>query len=577
MNRISNISIISPFFRNNWLRFILGIAVLIIVDILQLFIPRLIGLTVDALLSNSAKIEAYLYWLIALSLIIAILRYVYRECIMGFTRRLESWLREVIFAHAIRLPMTFYDEHGPGKVMAYTTNDISAVRVAIGFGTMLFTDAIIMGFASMFVMAKLIDWNLTFWTVLPLPIILSIATWMGKSVHVRFRQVQEKFSCLTEFTQEIFSGAKILKGFGVESHTIQRFSVVNEENVAANMAMARLQAAYMPVTHIAPLICYAVALYIGGTMIMAGIITVGDFASFTGYLGLIIWPVMGLGYLINTIQRGSASLGRISEFLNQLPHETDQRSEHIFNEPPSISIQNLTFYYPGATTPSLKSVSCFIPAGSVVGIVGGTGAGKSTLLKLLLRLYEPSLNTIVINYQEIHTFDFNSLRQAIGYVPQDSFLFSRTIGENIAFSDVWPRWKIEEAAQMATVSEAIDEKPLGFQTILGEKGKRLSGGQQQRVAIARALIKDPPLLLLDDVFAALDYRTQKELLENLRNFLRMRTTLIVSQRVAAVKEADFILVMHQGELVEQGTHQTLVAKHGIYYRLYEQQFVNGEE
>lgn len=577
MKPFHNIYIIRSFFAKHWLLYGLGIVILIIVNILQLVIPRLVGFSVDTLIEGKTGINNYLALLVVVSVAIAVLRYVYRELIMGTTRRLESWLREGVFAHALRLPLSFYDEHGPGKIMALTTNDISAVRMAVGLGTMLFVDAIIMGLASLVVMAKFINWQLTLWAVLPLPFILAIATWMGKSVHERFRQVQEKFSFLTEFTQEVFAGAKIIKGFAAEKHTLERFSAVNETNVAANMSMARLQAAYMPVTHIAPLMCYAVALYIGGALIMEGTITVGDFAAFTGYLGLIIWPVMGLGYLINTVQRGAASLGRIAQFLEQRPYETEEGAEGLITNPPSIIIDNLTFQYPQGSVPSLYKFSCSIPAGAVVGIVGGTGAGKSTLLKLLLRLYDPQQDAIRINDREIHTIGFNELRQSIGYVPQDSFLFSRTIGENIAFSGSWPRFKIEEAARIAAILEAIDEKPYGFATILGEKGKRLSGGQQQRVAIARALIKEPPLLLLDDVFAALDYRTQAELLCNMRQFVQGRTVLVVSQRVAAVKEADLILVMSKGALAEQGTHQELVNARGLYYELYEQQLLSGEE
>ena len=576
MTLLENFRLIMPFFRVHWPWFVTGIVILIAVDGLQVLIPRLIGAAVDNLLQDQSNITSYLLLLAGVSVLIAAFRYLYRECIMGTTRKLESWLREIIFAHALRLPLSFYDEHGPGRIMAYTTNDIAAVRVAVGFGTMLLIDAVIMGAASLAVMGNFIDWRLTFWSVLPLPFILAGATRMGRSVHGRFRRVQEKFSYLTEFAQEVLAGAKVIKGFAAEQHTINRFAAANEDNVAANMKLARLQAAYMPVTHIAPLACYAIALYLGGEMIMAGTITVGDFAAFTGYLGLIIWPVMGLGYLINTLQRGAASLERIRQFLEQPMYEPAEEERGLLQCAPEISIQNLTFTYPNATTPALRNLSCHIAPGAVVGIVGGTGSGKSTLLKLLLRLYDPPANTVYMNDKEIHTISFSSLRQSIGYVPQDSFLFSRTIGENIAYSGDWPRTRIEAAARLAAVHEAIDEKPYGFATVLGEKGKRLSGGQQQRVAIARALVKEPPLLLFDDVFSALDYNTQAELLSHMRQFVHGRTVLIVSQRIAAVKEVDTILVIHQGTVAEQGTHQELVDKRGLYYQLYELQLVTGE-
>jgi len=546
---------------------------------LQLLIPRIIGKTVDFLISSREEVFGQLLLLVFISILIAVLRYIYRECIMGTTRRLEYYLRKRIFSHALRLPMSFFDEHGPGKIMALTTNDVSAVRVAIGLGIMLFVDAVIMGAASLIVMVKTINWQLAAWTILPLPIIFMLVIYMGKFVHDRFRKVQENFSSMTEFTQEVFAGVKIIKGFAAERTTLERFSSINKANVAANMEMAQLQAAYIPVTHIAPLTCYAIALFVGGDLIIKGAITIGEFAAFSGYLGLIIWPVMGLGYLINTVQRGAASLNRISDLLDQPAYEDRDEPVETSKEirETDIRITNLTFQYPTGKQPALTNLSLFIPAGTVLGIVGHTGAGKSTLLQLLLRLYNPPENTIFISNREIHAIDYNSLRQAVGYVPQDSLLFSKTIAENIAFDQPYLREQIEKAAQLAVIQEAIDDKPLGFGTILGEKGKKLSGGQQQRVAIARALIKEPAILLLDDIFAALDYRTQAELLANMSQFTAGRTTLIVSQRVAAVKSADLIIVMKEGSIAEQGTHQQLIEKKGLYYELYEQQLMNGEE
>ncbi len=571
--------VLQPFFRVHWLTYSIGVLLLISVDLLQLLIPRIIGKTVDFLISSREEVFGQLLLLVFISILIAVLRYIYRECIMGTTRRLEYYLRKRIFSHALRLPMSFFDEHGPGKIMALTTNDVSAVRVAIGLGIMLFVDAVIMGAASLIVMVKTINWQLAAWTILPLPIIFMLVIYMGKFVHDRFRKVQENFSSMTEFTQEVFAGVKIIKGFAAERTTLERFSSINKANVAANMEMAQLQAAYIPVTHIAPLTCYAIALFVGGDLIIKGVITIGEFAAFSGYLGLIIWPVMGLGYLINTVQRGAASLNRISDLLDQPAYEDRDEPVETSKEirETDIRITNLTFQYPTGKQPALTNLSLFIPAGTVLGIVGHTGAGKSTLLQLLLRLYNPPENTIFISNREIHAIDYNSLRQAIGYVPQDSLLFSKTIAENIAFDQPYSREQIEKAAQLAVIQEAIDDKPLGFGTILGEKGKKLSGGQQQRVAIARALIKEPAILLLDDIFAALDYRTQAELLANMSQFTAGRTTLIVSQRVAAVKSADLIIVMKEGSIAEQGTHQQLIEKKGLYYELYEQQLMNGEE
>lgn len=577
MTPIKHVQLISNFFRQNWPVFFFGIIVLIIVDFLQVTIPKLIGQAVDEFGANSGGLHTKLLQLVVISLCIALLRYVYRNCIMGTTRRLEYYLREKLFAHALRLPMTYYDHSGPGKVMALTTSDVAAVRIAVGFGTMLFIDAVIMGAVSFVIMGYTIDWGLTIWSTLPLPITLLGATHLGKTVHESFRNVQEKFSTLTEFSQEIFSGAKVIKGFAAEKRIIERFTAVNDANVSANLVMARVQAGYIPLTHTAPLLCYAIALFIGGQRMMSGELTVGEFTAFIGYLGLIIWPVMGLGFLINTVQRGTASLIRIGEMLELQPYETSdvEKATPLANH--SIIVKDLSFAYPAAVVDSLTKVNLSIPAGKVIGVVGRTGAGKSTLLKLLIRLYDPPEDAIYIGGREIHSIDFGSLRQSIGYVPQDTMLFSQTIGQNIAFDKEYSRKKIEVAAQLAAVKEAIDERPYGFDALLGERGKKLSGGQQQRVAVARAIVKEPPILLLDDVFAALDYHTQAELLQNMRQFIAGKTVIIVSQRVAAVKDADIIVVMDKGVIVEQGTHAELVVSKGLYHQLYEQQLVIGDE
>ncbi len=575
MDFIRNLHILAPFFRRRWPSYALGIAALIAVDLMQLAIPRLTGRAIDLLPGPADGLGRLLLVLAGIAVAIALFRYLYRELIMGTTRHLEYYLREKLFAHALRLPSDYFDQHGPGRIMALTVNDVTAVRVAVGLGAFMLVDALVMGLASFAVMAKTVNWQLAWQSVLPLPFVLAATALMGGTIHVRFRTVQEKFSRLTEFVQETFAGARIVKGFAAEPVAIDRFTAVSRDNVAANLSMARLQAAYFPITHTAPLFCYAIALYGGGRLILAGNLTVGDLVAFLGYLGLMIWPVTGFSYLVATVQRGSASLTRIAALLAEPAYETDEPSAAALPGS-SIELRQLTFSYPGGGS-VLKDITVTIPAGAVVGIVGRTGAGKSTLLKLLLRLYDPPAGAIFVGGREIHTVDFRTLRSGIGYVPQDSFLFARTIGENIAFDHDYPRPVVETAAGMAAVKEAIDEKPYGFGTVLGEKGRRLSGGQQQRVAIARALVKDPAILLLDDVFAALDYGTQTELLANMKNFSGGRTTVVVSQRVAAVKDADFIIVMEDGAVSEQGTHADLVASGGLYCKLYEQQLLNGEQ
>ena len=570
--------VLKDFFARHWPVYALGIILLIVTDLLALLIPRAVGQAVDAIGTGVGDAVDAMWLLAGVSIAMAMLRFAYRECIMGTTRRLEYFLRNKIFLHALQLPMKVYDEAGPGKIMALTVNDVTSVRMMIGLGIMLLVDAGIMGIISFIVMFRSIDPMMTLWSVSPLPLVFVAAAFLGRTVHERFRRVQEKFSNLTEFSQELFGGVKVVKAFGAENTFTGKFKEVNRENMAANLSLAKIQAIYSPVTHVAPLFCYAVALWTGGRLIVEGRISIGDLAAFTGYLGLIIWPVMGLGYLMNTVQRGSASLLRIRDFLAIPPYE---HMEGQIDAAPAklqgnIDIRDLTFQYPLATEPSLKSVTVRIPAGATVGIVGRTGSGKTTLLRLLLRLYPVPDGQIFLDGQDINGFDFVALRSAIGYVPQDAALFSATIAENITFGQSYERSQVLEAAGTAVVREDIDSKAEGFAEVLGEKGARLSGGQRQRVAVARALIRRPDLLLLDDVFSALDYRTQTELIDNLVNIEAGRTTLIVSQRVAAVKHARFIIVMEGGRIAEQGRHEELIAAGGLYYKLYEQQLAAGD-
>ena len=473
--------IVREFFAKHWPIYLLGIFFLIVTDLLALLIPWATGRAVDSIGLGNGEVGQSILLIGAVAIAMAILRYLYRECIMGTTRRLEHHLRNKIFHHSLFVPISVYDEAGPGKIMALTVNDVTSVRVAVGLGIMLLVDAGIMGLASFAVMFRSIDPMLAILAVAPLPFVFVGTAWLGRIVHIRFRKVQEQFGELTEFAQELFDGVKIVKAFGAESQFSKRFAAVNRENMAANLSLANIQAVYIPVTHVAPLFCYAIALFVGGRMIIQDSLTVGELTAFTGYLGLIIWPVMGLGYLINTVQRGRASYKRIEDFLSTPADELEKMesscSAATYPLTGAIEINNLTFQYPQAATASLNDVSIRIPAGATVGIVGRTGSGKTTLLRILLRLYPVPDGTVFIDGVDLNQHDFLRLRDDIGYVPQEAALFSMTVADNIAFGGDYQREQIEQAADQAVVQTDIDSRTEGFGTMLGEKGLRLSGGQ----------------------------------------------------------------------------------------------------
>lgn len=554
------------FFRQHYTIFVGGVVFLIISDLLQTQLPRLVGVALDEVVAGQALWQSLVY-LLSAGIGMAITRYGYRSFVLIGIRRLDFYLREKIYIHALRRPLGYFEEHGPGKVLALISNDILAVRNALGVGLIIFLDVILVGTISFYMMSEMLNSFLTALAMIPLAVMLVFVTLRSRLIHTRFQAVQAQYSDLTSMVQEMLSGNRIIKSFAIEENVLERFSKVSYEAYEKNMALAKVQSFFVPITQLLPLIGYLVALYYGGLYIMAGEMTVGEFTAFIGYLGMLIMPISGLGYLINMIQRGAASMDRILDFLTESQDEADVVAGQGVRKT-SIEVKNLSFRYPQGEEDCLKNISFAVDAGGFVGIVGMTGAGKSTLLRLLLKLYPVGRDSIYIGGDDITALDTHQLRQMIGYVPQDSLLFSRSIRDNIDFSQNGDKDKLSDVLRMTALDSCIAEKEEGLDTLLGEKGHRLSGGQKQRVALARALIKEPKILLLDDVFSALDYQTQELILSRMRDITEGRTVLLVSQRIAAVEKADLILVMEDGAIVERGTHESLLAKKGLYYRLH---------
>lgn len=541
-------------------------------------IPKMIG-NLTNLIASGDFIRGDLLRFIALftglSLTIAFFRYFWRINIMGTARKMEYTLRNMLFEHLQGLPTEFFNHHKTGDLMAHATNDIQAVRMALGPGVVSAVDALFLTTVIVFMMARTISLELTLVALSPLPIMLAVTIGFGRVIHRRFRSVQEAFSLLSDRAQENFAGIRVIKGFAREKSEEERFQDVNELNVTKNMDLVRIHALFHPLVGYLGALSFIIVLGYGGLLVLDGAITIGDFIAFNSYLGMLTWPVMAIGWVMNMIQRGKASMDRLNEILCQ-------RSD--ITEPPdggsltrlqgNIEFKDLTFKYSASPKPVLKNISADISAGQVVGILGRTGSGKTTLLNLLLRLYNVNPGMIKLDGVNIDQISVQVLRDNIGYVPQDSFLFSATIKENIDFADTGSDMaKIMDYAKVAQVYENIVEFPAQFDTVVGERGVTLSGGQKQRISIARALIKEPQILILDDSLSAVDTETEEAILQNLRRIFPGKTVIIVSHRISTLQGADQILVLEDGQISQRGNHDELVHEDGLYKELYQKQLL----
>ncbi|MCG8539420.1 MAG: ABC transporter ATP-binding protein/permease [Clostridia bacterium] len=567
---------LNKYYKKYFLQFLIGIVALTIVDLLQIRVPIIIGDITDGIVDGGVRQEFLLdkaLYLAQIGLSIALGRFIWRNLIFGASRNIEFHIRNDIYSHLQKLSQNYFNKHKTGDLMAHATNDVNAVRMAIGPGLLMVIDAIVLITLVLYNMIYTVDLRLTMIAVMPFPIIIFLGFIISKSMKHRFNDKQEAFATMTDMVQESFSGIRVIKAFIQERKEIKAFAKTNENNFDKNIRLAKLMSSIEPIIGFIVGISLVLTLVYGGRLTMTGNISLGELVAFINFLAMLVWPMIAIGIVLNVIAQGKASLDRIEKILEE-PLEIFDREEalNIENIKGEIEIKNLSFKYPNSNEEVLKNINIHIKPGQTLGIIGTTGAGKTTLVNLLLRLYNVPNNKIFFDGKDIMKIPLKALRKNIGYVPQDNFLFSDTIARNIAFGlSQEDMDQIIKNAELASVHDNIIEFKEGYTTMIGERGITLSGGQKQRISIARALMKESPILIFDDAVSAVDTDTEERILSSLKDKRKNRTTIIIAHRISTIKHSDHIIFLDDGEIVEEGTHEYLVALNGQYNSIVKKQ------
>jgi ATP-binding cassette subfamily B protein len=556
---------------------LLGMGSLVLKDGAAAATPLLIRAAIDAL-TEGQRFQVVLRFaliLVAVALVKGIFQFWMRVILIGMSRDIEYDLRNDLFAHLVALSPDFYAKQRTGDIMARATNDLNAVRMMLGPGIMYWTETSLTFVLAIAIMA-MNDWRLTIFAVLPAPVVSIAVMLFGRAIHERFEAIQAMFADISSRVQENLSGVRMVRAFVQEAAELRRFEELNKKYIAQNLKLVRISGLFQPLLEGLIGVTFLVVLWAGGYQVLRGRISLGGFVMFNTYMGMLVWPMIALGWVVNLMQRGSASMARINQILRERPTiSAPVRPVGLGDVRGEIEFRSVSVIYPSGR--ALHGVDLLIPGGATVAIVGHTGCGKSTLAGLIPRLMDPTEGAVYVDGHNVRDLDPAELRRHIGFVPQETFLFSATIAENIAFGvEDATEEQIRHAAELAGLAADIESFPGGYQTMVGERGITLSGGQKQRTAIARALMRDPKILILDDALSSVDTLTEERILSGLAAVMRGRTVILISHRVSTVREADQIIVLEKGSIVEQGTHAELVAAGGYYADLSQKQMLEEE-